>query len=333
MEKPKMPYETIVRETFIKRPTVKTSPLFGCKPEDRTTEELLEYSIINVDKPKGPTSHQVSSYVQKILHINKSGHSGTLDPKVTGVLPIAVGRATRIVQALLSSGKEYICVMHLHSLVPEEQIREVMEGFEGKMKQLPPIKSAVKRRWRIRKIYYIQILEIIGQDVLFRVGCQAGTYIRKLCHDIGQKLDTGAHMAELRRSKVGPFNEESTLTSLIDLQDAYWFYKNEGNDKWLRKLLQPIETAVGHLPKVWVVDSAVNALAHGVDLMVPGVVKIESHIQLDDMVAVMTLKDELIAFGTAKMISKDIVTNQKGIAIKTNKIFMQQGVYPQNKRE
>ena len=213
-----LPFEEVKRDILVKR-EAETSPKFGCKPEDRTAEQLLNLGIINIDKPKGPTSHQVSAYVQKILDSCKGGHSGTLDPKVTGVLPTAVGKATRIVQALLVAGKEYVCLMHVHKELPQDQIFKVMKEFTGKITQLPPVKSAVKRQWRERSVYYIDVLDIVGQDVLFIIGCQAGTYIRKICHDIGKSLGCGAHMAELRRTKAGPFSE-STLVSLHDLTDA-----------------------------------------------------------------------------------------------------------------
>lgn len=321
-----MPFEKCVREVFVKRPA-DSSDKYGCYLGKRLTEQLINYGIVNIDKPKGPTSHQVSAYVQKILNIKKGGHSGTLDPKVTGVLPVALGAATRIVQVLLLAGKEYVAVMHLHKLVPEEEIRKGCAGFVGKIKQLPPVKCAVKRQWRFRKIYYIDILEVDGQDVLMRIGCQAGTYIRKLLHDIGQKMNCGAHMAELRRTKVALFNE-STLTTLQELTDAYHYYKEENNDKLLRKLIQPIEFAVEHLPKVWVLDSSVESICHGIDLKVPGIAKINSDIQLGDVVAIMSLKDELIAVGDAKMISNDMLKSEKGIAITTNKVFMDPGTYP-----
>jgi len=322
-----LPFEKMQRNVFVKNDAV-TSPKFGKKPSERTTNEMLELGIINVDKPKGPTSHQVSAYVKQIIETNKAGHSGTLDPKVTGVLPVAVGRATRVVQALLPAGKEYIAIMHLHNPVPEETLRKVIqEKFIGKIKQLPPIKSAVKRQQRYRKIYYIDIMEIIDKDILMRIGCQAGTYIRKLLHDIGQELNVGAHMAELRRTKAGPFGED-TVCSLTDLQDAYWFYKNENNDKWLRKIIQPIENAVFHLPKVWILDTTVDAICHGAKLATPGISKVESDVQVDDLVAIMTLKEELVAIGFAKMISKDMVKNSKGIAVDTDKVFMLRGTYP-----
>jgi len=175
-----LPFEKIERKILTKK-KVETSPKFGAYPDRRPAEELINYGIVNIDKPKGPTSHQVSAYVQQILKIGKSGHSGTLDPKVTGVLAIALGRATRVSQYLLKAGKEYVAIMHLHKEVKEDKIKKVCKEFVGKIKQLPPIKSAIKRQVRERKIYYLEILEIKEKDVLFRVGCQAGTYIRKLC--------------------------------------------------------------------------------------------------------------------------------------------------------
>jgi tRNA pseudouridine(55) synthase len=175
-----LPFEKIEHEVLVKK-EAETSDKFGLYPNQRSVPELINYGVVNIDKPKGPTSHQVSSYTQNILKLKKGGHAGTLDPKVTGILAVALGDATRIVQALLPAGKEYICLMHLHKEIDEYDIRKVCAEFVGKIRQLPPIKSAVKREWRYRKIYYLKIHDVIDQDVLFLVGCQAGTYIRKLC--------------------------------------------------------------------------------------------------------------------------------------------------------
>jgi H/ACA ribonucleoprotein complex subunit 4 len=321
-----LPFERKEREVLVKKES-QTSDKYGLFPEKRTTEQLLDLGIVNIDKPKGPTSHQVSFYLQKILNASKGGHSGTLDPKVTGVLPVAIGKATRVVQALLIAGKEYVCLMHLHKEVPKEKLEEVFQQFTGKITQLPPLKSAVKRQVRTRKIYYLDILDVQGQDVLFRVGCQAGTYIRKLCHDLGQKLGTGAHMAELRRTKAGPFNEK-TICTLNDLTDAFWYYKNENNDAYLRHLVQPVENAVVHLPKIWVADTTIDSLCHGADLAIPGISRLNSGIEPDTTVAILSLKDELVALGAAKLTTKEIMKKDKGIAVKTKKVFMEPGVYP-----
>jgi len=319
----KLPFEK-QRELFVKL-KVETDPKVSCRPEERPTEELLQYGVVNLNKPKGPTSHTCAEYVQRILKV-KAGHGGSLDPAVTGVLPLGTGKATRIMQGLLTAGKEYVCIMHIHEPVEEEELRKVIDQFKGKITQLPPVKSAVKRQLREREVYYLDVLEIDGQDVLFRVGCQAGTYIRKICHDIGQTLGCGAHMAELVRTKAGPFTEEGWVT-LQDLEDAFTFWKEEGNDKFLRHCVKPVEFAVQHLPKVWVQDSAVDTIAHGATLNVPGVVKLETF-KKGELVAVMTLKDELVSLGEGVMSAVEIMQSEKGLCVKTNKVFMAPGVYP-----
>jgi H/ACA ribonucleoprotein complex subunit 4 len=294
----------------------------GINPVERSTKELITYGIVNLDKPKGPTSHQVSDYLQQILKIKKAGHSGTLDPGVTGVQPIALGRATRIAQYLLTAPKEYICVMHIHKKLSEAQIKSTLSFFIGKIKQLPPIKSAVKREERVREIYELEILEIIDQDVLFRVKCQAGTYIRKLCHDIGEHLGCGAHMANLRRSQAGPFRENNNLVTLQDLTDAFYYYTEQKNDAYLRYCIQPIENSLGHIAKIWIFDSAIESISNGRDVGAPGISKLENF-KKNDTVAVLSLLGELVAIGKAQMSAVEINTMRKGVGVSVEKVFWQ----------
>lgn len=324
----------ISQNTFVKespkagilvRKDASTNPEFGKRPEERNIQELINMGIVIIDKPSGPTSHQVSDYVQKILKIEKAGHSGTLDPGVTGVLPVALERATRIVQVLLGEGKEYMTLMHLHQDVSEEKIREECNKFIGRITQLPPRKSAIKREERERTIYYLEILEINGQDVLFKVGCEAGTYIRKLCHDLGRNIG-GAHMAELRRTRASIFTEDQAV-SLQDLADAYYYWSEEGKEEKLRAMIMPVEKGIEHLKKIWVIDTAVDSLCHGADLKFPGVAKINSDVVKGDTIAVLTLKGELICLGDALVDAKQVM-QEKGLAVKTNKVFMQPGIYP-----
>ncbi|MBU0536536.1 MAG: RNA-guided pseudouridylation complex pseudouridine synthase subunit Cbf5 [Nanoarchaeota archaeon] len=321
-----LPFETIKRQILVKKES-ETSPKFGCDPTKRPIKQHLEFGIVNIDKPKGPTSHQVSAYVQQIMQINKSGHSGTLDPGVTGVLPVTISKATKVVQALLIAGKEYVGIMHLHKDVDEAALRKVCASFVGDIRQLPPIRSAVKRQERTRTIYYFEILEVNGREVLFRTGTQAGTYIRKLLHDIGRKLGTGAHMVELRRTKAGPMNE-SSLVTLQELSDAVWIWKNKKDETMLRKIVQPIENAVAHMPKIWVMDTTVDSVCHGAQLKIPGIVKLNAEIKEGKMVAIMTLKDELVALAYARLDARDIKKKFKGTATKTERVLMDTGVYP-----
>ena len=307
------------KQLFIKRKAIGE---FGKYPSERTPEELIKYGIVNLDKPKGPSSHQVSDYVKKILHISKAGHSGTLDPGVTGIQPVALERATKITEFLLTSQKEYVCIMHLHKKVETKQIEEVIKKFLGKIQQKPPIKSAVKRVERTREIYEINILEIKDQDVLFKVKCQAGTYIRVLCHKIGQELGIGAHMAELRRTQAGPFTEKDSLVTLNDLQDAFYFHKEENNPKFLLHCIQPIEKALKYLPKCWILDSTIPSVSHGRDVAIPGISRLENF-RKGEVIAVLSLKDELIAIGEALLSAVEINTAEKGLAIKVKKVFIE----------
>lgn len=319
-----LPFEQ-EREIFVKR-EVATSEKYGRRPEERSTEELLSFGVIDVNKPKGPTSHMVAEYVKRLVGA-QAGHGGSLDPGVTGVLPVGIGRGTRVMQALLSAGKEYVCIMRLHDDVDEETLQRVIDKFRGRITQLPPVKSAVKRQMREREIYYFEVLEIDGRDVLFRMGCQAGTYVRKVCHDIGRELGVGAHMAELLRTKAGPFIDDNWVT-LQELEDAVAFWKNDDNDKFLRHCVKPAEFGVSHLPKVWVQDNAVDTVCHGASLKVPGVAKLEAF-KKGELVAVMSLKDELIALGDATMSAVQVMQEDAGICVKTSRVFMERGVYPQ----
>ncbi len=324
-----LPFEKQGKLKILVKKKAETDPTLGCKPEERKTEEMIRYGVVVVDKPKGPTSHQVSEYVKNILEIKKAGHSGTLDPAVTGVLPIALGQATKVNQYMLSAGKEYVGVMHLHKPLEKKKIEKVIkEKFIGEIKQLPPVRSSIKRQWRKRNIYYFDILEMSEnkKDVLFRVGCQAGTYIRKLCVDVGRALGVGAHMAELRRTKAGLLNEKDLFT-LQDLTDAFWYWKNENNDNFLRMIIQPVERAVEHFKKIWVFDNAVNTLAHGAQLSIPGISKLNQGIEKGERVVVMTLKNELVLVGEVLLSSEEIMTKEKGLAVKSERVFMERGVY------
>ncbi len=310
----KLPFEKITRERII------SEGFKFIKAQQPTIDGLLHNGIILVDKPAGPTSHQVSDQIKKILKLPKAGHSGTLDPNVTGLLPVALDKGTKVIQALLNAGKEYVCVMHVHEDIEEKKLKETIMSFVGKIRQLPPVKSAVKRQERTREVYSIEILEIKGRDVLFIVDCQGGTYIRKLCSDIGEKLGCGAHMAELRRTKAGPFSEK-TIIKLHDLADAFHEHEN-GNDLELRKVILPIETGVKHLPKIWAKKTTVKSLCQGAQLKVQGVGAFETKIKKGEMVAVMTPENKLLLIGNAKFTSEELSNNPHGLVVKTLRVFM-----------
>lgn len=320
--------EKSAEKKILTRIQADTDIRFGCSPEQRSMEQYINNGIVNLDKPKGPTSHQVTSWVKKILHLEKAGHGGTLDPAVTGVLPVSLGNATKISKLFLKSGKEYVALMHLHGDIHEGKIRDVMQAFVGKIKQIPPKRSHVKRVEREREIYYLKFLGKKDRDVLFLVGCEKGTYIRRLCEQLGQLAGTKAHMIELRRTKAGGFDENERHVTLADLEDAYAFWKNDGNEKFLRYCIYPMEFVAGMLPKVWVLDTTVDSLCHGAPLAVPGISKIEDGIRKGEEVAVMTLKNELVGLGIAEMGSDGLLNAKNGIGVKMDRITIQKGIYP-----
>jgi H/ACA ribonucleoprotein complex subunit 4 len=190
----------------------------------------------------------------------------------------------------------------------------------------------VKRESRKRIIYYLDLLERDDNRVLFRVGCQAGTYIRKLCSDIGDVLGTGAHMQELRRTRSGPFTDAAGLHTLHELVDAQARFL-EGDEAMLRKLVRPVEEALEYVPKIWIRDSAVDAVCHGASLAIPGIVSVEDPFQKDSTTAIMTLKNEAVALATSHMSSESMIQQEKGIAAKVMRVLMPRGTYPKMWRD
>jgi len=303
------------------------SDRWGKRPSDRTIGELLSAGVIALDKPAGPTSHQVTAWARDMLGMKKMGHGGTLDPNVSGVLPLCLGKAVRLTDLVLSSDKEYICLMRLHRDRDESKIKKVMNNFLGKIYQFPPVRSAVKRQLRIRTIAELEIIQISGRDVLFRVYCDAGTYIRTLCTDIGEALGCGANMIELRRSRSGSMDECKTA-SLFDLKDSYIFWQQHGREEWIRSIVMPMEVLVEPLPKIIVKASAVDAVCHGADLNVQGVHMLDDDIRKNALVALLTARGELVALGSMMMSTSKLMATSQGKAVKITRVLMDAGTYP-----
>lgn len=303
-----------------------TNPVYGKAPSERTIEELIKTSLVICDKHSGPTSHQITAWIKDIFKVKKAGHVGTLDPSVTGVLPVALANATKAMPVLMGLDKGYVGVMHLHKKMPEELLRNTALKFVGKIKQLPPVKSAVARKIREKEIYFFDLLELQEKNALFRVGCEAGTYIRKLVHDTGLTLQVGAHLTELRRTRVGSFAEDQAH-SLIEIKDAYEFWK-EGDEEKLRRILIPIEYAILHVKRIFVKDSAINSICYGSPVFPGGITRIQEGIKRGEIIAVYSLKEELVALGIAKLTSKEMFEAKKGMGVRTDRVFIEKNTYP-----
>jgi H/ACA ribonucleoprotein complex subunit 4 len=297
----------------------------GERPENRSVEQLLDNGLVLLDKPSGPTSHQVSIWTKKMLERGKAGHSGTLDPQVTGVLPVGLTKGTKVLQALTEAGKEYFGTMELEEAVEQDRIEQVAEKYVGTVTQVPPEKSAVKREEREREIYELEILEVDGQQVLFRIQCEKGFYVRVFCRQFAEELETTGEMEDLRRTQVGVFNEDQ-LSTLHDLQDEYAFWQDD-EDNRLDEVILPVEAGVRHLKKILVKDSAVAALCHGAELGTQGISKLQAGIEEGELVALLTLKGELIALGKAKMTSEQMM-EETDTASGLKRVFMAKDVYP-----
>jgi H/ACA ribonucleoprotein complex subunit 4 len=311
---------------LIKGEEASISP-YGRYPGARPIEQLLKNGIIILDKPPGPTSHQVDSWIKQILAIEKCSHGGTLDPRVSGVLVIALENATKLMPILLGSAKEYVAIIHLHKEIDVKRIERVCKKFIGKIKQLPPVKAAVARRERVREIYYLKILEIDGRNILMRVGCEAGTYIRRLATQIGDRLGIGAHLLELRRTRSGVFTEDRAVT-LQALCDAVALWREKNDETALREIVLPLEAVADSMRTVLIKDSAIEAICSGAPLAVGGILRIQSEIKPGDWVGMLSLRGELIAIGKALMTSKQMFMAKKGLAIKTDRVLMPRGTYP-----
>src|SRR6266487_180471 len=306
-----------------------TNNKYGHYPDNRPLEVLLDYGIILLDKPSGPTSHEVVAWTKRILGISKAGHSGTLDPGTTGMLPIGLGDATKALSILLLGPKEYYAIARIHQEKDLDQIDKVLKEFTGEIYQRPPQRSSVKRSTRVRTIYEIQIMERIEKIILLRVLCEAGTYIRKLVYDIGEVLGTGATMFELRRTRVSIFSESSdNLIRLHDLVDAIETYKETKDEEKIRSIVKPIEISLEGISCVAVKDSAVDALCHGAQVAIPGIVATDKDMKKGNLVGIYSLKGEIIALGEASMTSDEIKGNDKGIAVNIKRLIMKPNTYP-----
>lgn len=305
-----------------------TDDAYGTYYDKRSLEQLLKYGFILLDKPPGPTSHETVAWLKRILKIPKAGHSGTLDPQVSGVLPMGLGEGTKALEVLLYGPKEYHALGRLHSLPSKEKLKKVLDEFTGEIFQKPPQRSAVLRQTRTRTVYELELLEQKERLILLRILCEAGTYIRKLIYDVGEILGPGATMIELRRTRVHQFTENSRLVTLHELANAYslWTEKKDGSK--LLTLIRPIEHVLSELKSVVIRDSAIDALCHGAQLAIPGVLKVSTNLKKDDLVAIYSQKGEIVALAKSLLSEDEIKENTKGYAFETKRIIMAPGTYP-----
>jgi H/ACA ribonucleoprotein complex subunit 4 len=303
----------------------------GHSPLKRPLADYLKYGVINLDKPANPSSHEVVAWIKRILRVEKTGHSGTLDPKVTGNLIVCIDRATRLVKSQQGAGKEYVCIARLHSAVPDvSKVARALETLTGAVFQRPPLISAVKRQLRIRTIYESKMLEYDAERhlVVFWISCEAGTYVRTMCVHLGLILGVGGHMQELRRVRSGIMGEKDNMVSMHDVMDAQWINDNNRDETYLRRVVMPLEVLLTSYKRLVVKDSAVNAICYGAKLMIPGLLRFENDIEAGEEVVLMTTKGEAIALGIAEMTTAVMATCDHGVVAKIKRVVMDRDTYP-----
>ncbi|KAL7301660.1 hypothetical protein TKK_0005663 [Trichogramma kaykai] len=303
----------------------------GSAPLHRDISEYVQSGCINLDKPSNPSSHEVVAWIKRILKVQKTGHSGTLDPKVSGCLIVCIDRATRLAKSQQSAGKEYVAVFKLHSAV--DDVKKVYQGLEklkGALFQRPPLISAVKRQLRVRKVYDSWLLDYDTERNMgiFRVSCEAGSYIRTMCVHLGLFLGTGCQMTELRRNRSGIMSEKEGLVTMHDILDAQWLYENHGDESYLRRVIKPLETLLVNHKRIIVKDSAVNAICYGAKIMLPGVLMYDNDIQLNEEIVIVTTKGEAIALAIALMTTPTMSACDHGVVAKIKRVIMERDAYP-----
>ncbi|XP_065848761.1 H/ACA ribonucleoprotein complex subunit 4-like [Euphorbia lathyris] len=303
----------------------------GFSPLKRPLAEYIRYGVINLDKPANPSSHEVVAWIKRILRVEKTGHSGTLDPKVTGNLIVCIDRATRLVKSQQGAGKEYVCIARLHDKVSDvAKVARALETLTGAVFQRPPLISAVKRQLRVRTVYESKLLEFDSDRhlVVFWISCEAGTYVRTMCVHLGLMLGVGGHMQELRRVRSGILGEKDNMVTMHDVMDAQWIYDKHGDESYLRRVIMPLEVILTSYKRLVVKDSAVNAICYGAKFMIPGLLRFENDVEVGEEVVLMTTKGEAIALGIAEMTTAVMATCDHGVVAKIKRVVMDRDTYP-----
>ncbi|MEZ8001585.1 MAG: RNA-guided pseudouridylation complex pseudouridine synthase subunit Cbf5 [Candidatus Poseidoniaceae archaeon] len=304
-----------------------TNPAIGGIPDDRDVEERLASGFILLDKPAGPTSHQLASWARDLFGLERLGHGGTLDPFATGVLPLMAGKTMKLTKKILTHKKTYICVFRFTTVPDEAQLKKVMKQLTGRVYNVPPEVSAVKVQVRTRKIFTFENIEMKGNDMIARVYCEAGTYIRTMARDLGLLLDMKVQLKELRRENTGVFKLEDCIT-MQDLADAVWLWKECKQPEALLRVIHPIEKLLLDLPTATVKDSAAAALAHGAPLLRPGLVNISAGVKAGKEVVIQTLKGEAVGIVSLTLGTDEIAAINEGEVARPSMVLLDEGLYP-----
>jgi predicted rRNA pseudouridine synthase len=293
---------------------------------DPVAARVAAGAFVLVDKPRGPSSHQVTAWTRDLLEVEVAGHAGTLDPNVSGLLWVGVGPALKLLPLVLEFPKRYVASVVLHGEVPDREAARVLGEFTGPIYQTPPVRSAVKRERRVRTIHRLALVERDGPRLLLDAVTDSGTYLRTLAVDLGEALGVGAHLEELRRTQTGPFAEGQSvpLTVLADARVA----RHAGDPSPLLALLHPLEEVWREFPTVVVQDAAASAIAHGAGLARGGIVSMRRPFSRGQHVVLVNRAGELIATGVALDDSSAFGHVAHGWVVGETRVFVDPARFP-----
>lgn len=277
---------------------------------------MLSGSVVIIDKPPGLASHEVTTTVKKIAGVARAGHAGTLDPEVSGVLPIALGSATKFLRYMAGKDKTYVGIIKFRHIQERGRIEELFREFTGEITQTPPKMSAVRKRPRKRTVHRLELLETGGRLALFEANVDAGTYIRTLCEDIGKRCG-GARMEELRRTAVGSITEREAFT-MEQLTDAVWFMRERDEPAMLRGMLRKPEELMG-FPRAFIKESSLGTVLSGAQIMAPGVESME-FAEKGQRVRIFC-GDRFLGVGVAQMSDAEVAAKGHGLAIRLERLI------------
>jgi len=295
-------------------------------PADPVAERIAAGAFLLLDKPRGPSSHQVTAWARDLLGVERAGHAGTLDPNVSGLLWVGVGPALKLLPLVLELPKRYVGVVVLHGAVEARELEGALVEFTGPIYQTPPVRSAVRRERRVRTVHRLELVESEGTRRLIDVVADSGTYIRTLAVDLGEALGVGAHLEELRRTATGPFTEASAIT-LTELADAV-AARAIGDPAPLLAALHPIEEVWREFPRIVVKESAASAIAHGAGLARGGIVGAPKGFAQGARVVLVRRSGELLATGIARVDAEEMRGSGHGWVVDQTRVFVDAERFP-----
>lgn len=295
-------------------------------PTAALRERVAAGAFLLIDKPRGPSSHQVTAWVRDLLGVARAGHAGTLDPNVSGLLWIGVGPALKLLPLVLEFPKRYVGVVVTHAPAEPAALDRVLAEFTGPVYQTPPVRSAVRRERRVRTLHRLTLVERTRDRWLLDVVADSGTYIRTLAVDLGEALGVGAHLAELRRVGTGPFREEEAVPLSV-LADAC-ARARAGDGAPLAALLHPLPEVWKEFPQLVLKDAAASAVVHGAGLAAGGIQSVSRPFPAGAAVALVSRGGTLLATGEALVEAAELGRRHDGWVVRPTRVLADASDFP-----